>query len=205
VPHRSEPRFLVLHRLRVKGFAEARSIGEWTGLDGVDDLVGGLADEALIRHREGFGWQLTTAGRTEHARLLGDELDASGAKSVVDAGLQRFLGLNKELLVVCTAWQLRSETDAQAINDHSDAEYDRGVLERLTRVHERVSPIVADLSAALERYDPYGPRLGAAVELVRAGDADWVTGPLIDSYHTVWQELHEDLMATLGIKRGEDT
>jgi len=27
---------------------------------------------------------------------------------------------------------------------------------------------------------------------------------VIDSYHTVWFELHEDLLATLGRRRGDD-
>jgi hypothetical protein len=29
-----------------------------------------------------------------------------------------------------------------------------------------------------------------------------VDSPLIDSFHTVWFELHEHLLATLGIERG---
>jgi hypothetical protein len=39
---------------------------------------------------------------------------------------------------------------------------------------------------------------------VRAGDKEWFTGPLVDSYHTVWFELHEDLMATLGLERATE-
>jgi hypothetical protein len=27
---------------------------------------------------------------------------------------------------------------------------------------------------------------------------------MIDSYHSVWFELHEDLLATLGIERGSE-
>jgi hypothetical protein len=91
------------------------------------------------------------------------------------------------------------------VNDHGDAEYDRGVVERLAAVDEGVRPVTADLAAALERYDRYGPRLAAALDRVRAGDGDWFTKPLVDSYHTVWFELHEDLMATLGIQRGQGT
>ena len=33
---------------------------------------------------------------------------------------------------------------------------------------------------------------------MRAGDPDWFTRPTVDSYHTVWFELHENLLATLG-------
>ena len=28
---------------------------------------------------------------------------------------------------------------------------------------------------------------------------------MIDSYHTVWFELHEDLLATLGLERAAET
>jgi hypothetical protein len=46
--------------------------------------------------------------------------------------------------------------------------------------------------------------LAHALERTRAGDADWFTKPTIDSYHTVWFELHENLLATLGIERGTE-
>jgi hypothetical protein len=36
---------------------------------------------------------------------------------------------------------------------------------------------------------------------VQAGDAAYFAAPMIASYHTVWFELHEDLLATLGIAR----
>jgi hypothetical protein len=207
VAHRSEPRFLVLHRLRVKGFAEAESVAAGTGLDGAtaDDLIKRLAGEGMVTHRDGVvsGWLLTPAGRTEHGRLLGDELDTSGAKPVVDDAYRRFLAINDDLLAVCTAWQLRSDGGAQVVNDHSDPDYDREVIDRLAAVDAGAQPIAADLSATLERYGPYGPRLAVALERVASGDHEWFTKPMIDSYHTVWMELHEDLLGTLGIQRGE--
>ena len=75
---------------------------------------------------------------------------------------------------------------------------------RLVTVHEAVLPITDDLAAALARFARYGPRLTNAVDRVRAGEVDWFTKPVLDSYHTVWFELHEDLLATLGIERGEE-
>jgi len=39
---------------------------------------------------------------------------------------------------------------------------------------------------------------------VSAGDVDWFTKPMIPSYHTVWFEMHEDLLCTLGIERGSE-
>jgi hypothetical protein len=208
VAHRSEPRFLVLHGLRLKGFAEAAPVAEGAGLDPAEaeDHLRALAGEGLVSRRDGrvSGWSLTPDGRGEHRRLVGEELDVSGAKAVVDGAYRRFLALNADLLGVCTAWQLRPEGDAQVVNDHGDEAYDRQVVERLAAVHRRVQPVTEDLQGHLERYGVYGPRLQAALDKVTAGGHEWFTKPIIDSYHTVWFELHEDLLCTLGLERSAE-
>ena len=56
----------------------------------------------------------------------------------------------------------------------------------------------------LDRFRGYGPRLSDAVQRVQKGDTDWFTKPMIASYHTVWFEMHEDLLCTLGIERGAE-
>ena len=71
-------------------------------------------------------------------------------------------------------------------------------------IDDAVQPVCRDLAAALERFDGYGERLASARKKVEGGDTDWFTKPLIDSYHTVWFELHEDLLATLGIDRSKE-
>ena len=43
-----------------------------------------------------------------------------------------------------------------------------------------------------------------ALRRVRAGEHDWFTKPVIESYHTVWFELHEDLLASLGLDRSSE-
>jgi DNA-binding MarR family transcriptional regulator len=208
VAHPSEPRFLVLHGLRLKGFAEAAPVADGAGLDpgAVEDHLRSLAGEGLVSRRDGrvSGWALTADGRAEHRRLVTDELDASGAKAVVDDAYRRFLAINEDLLAVCTAWQLRPEGGAQVVNDHSDPGYDRQVVERLAAVDEGLRPVTDDLSGQLERYGRYAPRLRAALDRVRAGHAEWFTKPIIDSYHTVWFELHEDLLCTLGLERSAE-
>ena len=40
---------------------------------------------------------------------------------------------------------------------------------------------------------------------VLAGEHDWVDRTDIDSCHRVWFELHEDLIATLGLSRHTET
>lgn len=209
MPHRSEPRFLVLHAVRVGVVREAPALAAAFGMEEaeVETELKGLAEDGLVTHRERPmpGWTPTPAGRTEHRRLAAEELEASGAGAVVDGTYRRFLVLNPELLEVCTAWQLRPEGEAQVLNDHSDASYDAEVVERLAAIDAGVQPLIEELAGQLERYQGYAPRLVGAVEKVRAKQHEWVTKPMIDSYHTVWMELHEDLMATLGIQRGEGT
>jgi hypothetical protein len=64
--------------------------------------------------------------------------------------------------------------------------------------------VCGTLGSQLARFSGYGPRLATAVDKVEKGDTDWFTKPLIDSYHTVWFELHEDLLATLAIERARE-
>jgi DNA-binding MarR family transcriptional regulator len=204
VAHRSEPRFLVLHGLRLKGSAATDALAKGAGLDpqATETHLRALVEAGWARHHEGRAvpWSLTPAGRTEHRRLAAEELDVSGARPVVEDAYARFQAVNKEFLQLFTDWQVRSESPLE-LNDHSDEAYDRAVVDRLSAAHASAWPITDDLGAHLERFAGYTSRLGAALDELRAGDLDWFTGPLVDSYHTVWFELHEDLMATLGLER----
>jgi pyruvate,orthophosphate dikinase len=89
-------------------------------------------------------------------------------------------------------------------NDHRDAAYDAGVVADLARLNEDAGPVVEQLAGALDRYATYGPQLRRAVEKVEAGQGDWFTRPMFPSYHSVWFELHEDLLTTLGVERSDE-
>lgn len=206
--HRSEPPLLVLHGLRLKGFADSAALARLFGLGeaATDGLLAELADKDLVRHREGrlSGWSLTPAGREEHRRLVAEELEVSGAREVVDDAYHVFLRINPELLSTCTAWQLKAAAGRQVPNDHSDADYDAGVLRRLRAVDDRVQPLCVRLGGVLDRLAVHGPRLASALTRVEAGQGEWLTKPMIDSYHSVWFELHEDLLVTLGLERARE-
>jgi DNA-binding PadR family transcriptional regulator len=204
----SDTRMLVLHGLRLKGFAAAAAVMDAVGLveDDAKPELDRLVEAGFASYRDGrlSGYSLTPAGREEHARLLAAELEATGRQPAVDDAYRRFLGINQDLLGICTAWQLREVDGESVINDHSDPEHDAGVIASLEALHAKVTPICADLGAALDRFAAYGSRLTNALERVRAGDVDWFTKPMLPSYHTVWFELHEDLLATLGIERSSE-
>jgi hypothetical protein len=112
--------------------------------------------------------------------------------------------MNAGMLALCTDWQMRTVDGEQVVNDHADAAHDAAVIARLGATDDAIQPICAELAAALDRFDGYGRRLGAARQKVESGDLDWFTKPMIDSYHTVWFELHENLLATLGIDRATE-
>ena len=206
--HASEPDLLVLHSLRLKGIAESAAVAGHSGVPEheVEARLAALAEAGHVHRRDGriSGWQLTPDGRSRHAALLADELDRAGARDKVDTAYRQFLTVNGELLATCAAWQLREVDGVQMLNDHADPAHDAAVVARLAAAHERVVPVIDDAASALDRFEPYGERLGNALARVQAGDLDWFTKPLLDSYHTVWFELHEDLLATLGLERGDE-
>ncbi len=208
----STPELLVVHALRVRGFVDADVVVEATGLpaDDVAALLGGLGDAGHARHREGriSGWMLTPDGRAHGEALLSAELDAVGCRSDVEGAYRRFLAVNADFLALCTDWQLRpdpADPDGEpVVNDHADVAWDAAVVDRLGDADAVVGPICDDLAGVLHRFDGYRDRFAAALARVRDGDGDWFARPMIDSYHTVWFELHENLLATLGIERAKE-
>jgi hypothetical protein len=204
----SDPDLLVLHSLRLKSLASVATVAELTDLtpEDIEDRLEAFAGKGWTRHRDGgvlSGWSLTPAGRVEGVRRLADELEATGTRPVIEAAYAQFLTRNQPFLQVCTDWQLRPSGPGgrTEVNDHADADYDRKVIARLQAIDAEVRPVCDTLTAALARYWHYAGRFATALRRVEHGETDWFTRPVLDSYHTVWFELHEDLLATLGIER----
>ena len=89
------------------------------------------------------------------------------------------------------------------LNDHTDADYDAGILSRLMSIDEKAQRICDDLARRLLRFETYRLRLSSALDRALTGDNAYVADHL-ESYHTVWFQLHEDLLVTLGISRDEE-
>jgi hypothetical protein len=189
----------LLMALRVQGIARAERASVATGCD-VTRQLQTLVDADFAKERTGrvSGFTLTPAGVDRLEKLLADE-GMRTSERLVDA-YDKFLLLNKRVLRVCSDWQLRNGDEP---NDHSDAEYDETVLSRLEEIDKRAQPCVAELAACTSRFAPYGPRLAACVERLREGEHEAFTGVRDESYHTVWFQLHQDLLLTLGLKREE--
>ena len=97
-----------------------------------------------------------------------------------------------------TAWQMR---DAETLNDHLDADYDNAVLDRLAALHDEAVTWLRPLESACPRLSGYRLRLARAMERIKSGDQRFIASPRVDSFHTVWFELHEDLIQIAGRTR----
>ncbi|MGY2004081.1 hypothetical protein [Blastococcus sp. SYSU DS1024] len=209
--HASSCELLALHGVRILGWAsEAQVAGRWR-LDPVEVREHLLDAEARgwVRHTAfagRSGWSMTDAGRQGNERQLAEELDAVGARRTALAAHAAFLPLNRRFGTACTRWQVRPQPwDPMAANDHGDWPWDEAVLRTLTALgtaleHNTCAPLVAVLS----RFDGHVARYRAALSRVDRGERAWVDAPDRASCHLVWIQLHEDLLATLGIERGSD-
>jgi hypothetical protein len=161
---------------------------------------------SLVQHREGVlvGWSVTSAGRTAAADWARQELARSGAQVRFEALYERFVPLNRAVLAVCSDWQVRSDGDLAVRNDHDDAEYDSQVLARFAALAERASALIGLLAGVIERFGAYSIRLNIAAGHVLSGSTEWLTRPTLDSYHSVWFELHEDLLCSIGRTRNDE-
>jgi pyruvate, orthophosphate dikinase len=163
-------------------------------------VLDGLVADGLIAPSTS-AFKLTDAGRARSDELQTAERDAWGAAAAT-AALDAFLDIDHRVKDVVTAWQMQ---DDQTVNDHSDADYDRGVLERLAGTHAEAMGWLEPIEPSVPRLRDYAERLTRALDAARAGDARYVASPRVDSYHGIWFELHEDLIQLAGRTREEES
>lgn len=197
----------VLHALRCVGVVGVATASAASGVSSgeLEECLQQLADEGLAMLTPGHfgGWRVTDAGRLADDQWVSRELEVPGAREEVHSCYARFLGLNPSLLQICSDWQMRRIGSTPSVNDHTDADYDAKVLTRLMRIDESAQNLCAELTGTLDRFAVYQERLSSALEQAIAGNHGYVADGL-DSYHTIWFQLHEDLLTTLGISRDEE-
>lgn len=186
----------VLQAIRLKGRVNPADIAATVDEDptAVAEAVKAGVDAGMLI--EGKTIRLSPQGRTRLTELLATERENTDTAAIA-AAYDEFRSVNSDFKQLVSDWQLK---DGEP-NAHDDADYDSAVLDRLSDVHARVTPIVAAITAELPRLATYSDKLAAALAKVRAGETTWLTRPIIDSYHTVWFELHEELILAAGLTR----
>lgn len=188
----------VLQAVRLKGRVRPAELAATLGEDPTETTATVEALSAAGLLVDGATLRLSPGGRERLNALLAEErggIDSPAVAAVYDD----FRSVNADFKALVTDWQLKDGKP----NTHEDAEYDAAVLARLDALHERVAPIIAAAADQLARLRAYLTKLGAALDRVKAGETAWLTRPLIDSYHTVWFELHEELILAVGLTREE--
>jgi len=190
---------LILQAARLKGRLSAEQAAASAGVDAgtATEVVGGLRDAGLVKGDASV--RLTPEGRARLAELVAAEREGID-KEAPAALYHEFDTHNSELKAIVSDWQMR---DGQP-NDHADATYDQGVLDRLAGLDGGFQPLVARIVEQAPRLAPYPQRFGNALAKIKEGDTSYVARPITDSYHTVWFEFHEELIGLLGLSREEE-
>ncbi|MDH3294080.1 MAG: transcriptional regulator, partial [Acidimicrobiia bacterium] len=191
----SERRLLVLHALRLKGLATTETVTSTYGLDleSTETDLEQCRREGLVTSR-GDVWSLTSDGRGAGERMLAEELDRCSRQRKTPVGplvtiqYDRFVPLNREMLEICTRWQVRNH-DPVELNDHSDRSYDAAVIADLENAHRHAQLICGQLETLLSRFARYRSGFDYALGRIADGAIEWFTKPTILSYHTLWFEL----------------
>lgn len=195
---------LALHGLALKKHAEAPVVAAMVDLPAAE--VTSLLEAATRTGRavavQG-GWMLSPAGRMilegQYTRVYADVR----ANPAFVQACERFERINAELKQLITDWQTLDVGGQKVRNDHSNREHDARIIDRLADLHERFSPILKVMANHLPRLAVHARKLEHALDRVDAGAIEWVSDAKIESYHTVWFEMHEDLLRILGRVREE--
>lgn len=190
----------VLQLVRLKGRVAPAVVAESLGLDEaeVSGLLAQLLESGAVTESNG-NLRIAPAGREQLADRITAERDDIDQVALASA-YDRFHHLNTRFKQVVTAWQIRGEVP----NDHSDQTYDAGIVEQLVSVHRSFNPLLVEMMALAPRLASYPRRLAHALQRLLAGDHGAFAKPIVDSYHTVWFELHEDLIGMLGLSREDE-
>jgi pyruvate,orthophosphate dikinase len=194
----------VLGWLHIKTISAADALAACllTTEDVLNPVVYRLAEQGLIGRAAG-ALCLTEAGAARATELQRADRARWGEQSA-DAALDDFVPLDQRMKAIVTAWQMRQVDGQQVVNDHADEAYDASVLLQLRELHAEVAAWLRSLGTAVARFPQYAARFNRAITAIGGGDTRFVASPRVDSYHSVWFEMHEDLIRLAGRTREEE-
>lgn len=197
-------RDLILHATAIKRHAPLPAIAHLAGLP--EATAQAVIDKAVATGRvfEARGaYALTPLAGVALTARYARHFGALRQDAVFVGAYEGFERINRTLKQIITDWQTLDIGGAKVANDHSDKAHDDAVIDRLGGLHEQAEPILTKLASRLPRLKYYADKLLAALEASEDGDHEWVSDIRRDSYHTVWFELHEELLRIMGRAREE--
>jgi hypothetical protein len=200
-----DPHLFALHSLTLKQMAEPAQLAEITGVAEAE-----LTTE--LEKAEADGTVLARKGKYMIGPTGREALDAAyptafadlRSSATVTEAIESFeTGVNKQILDLTTQWQTKEIGGEQVPNDHSDAEYDDKIIDKIGRVVEKTGKVLRPIADADPLVDRFLERLGGALTRAEGGETDYVSGLRVDSVHTVWFQMHEHLLRLTGRERPE--
>jgi pyruvate,orthophosphate dikinase len=194
----------VVRALAIKGYVTPDLLAPALRIkpDKAEAVLQDLVSDGAVTESSGM-FSLTDEGKAAGTRMLEADRASFGRDAAV-AALDGFVALDGRMKIIVTAWQMREVDGKQVLNDHDDAAYDEAVLADLAVLHADASAWIGPLTAGLARLATYAARLDAAAAAAAAGDHPYIASPRVDSYHSIWFELHEDLIRLAGKTREDE-
>lgn len=170
--------------------AEALDLDPGQASTVVADLVG-----AGLVTGDPPGWSRLTQRGAERARRAEEAL-VQRADLVAGQVLEAFEGVDRRAKEVLSATQLalgegRPDGAGAAVAD-------------LQAISRRAGEVLAPLAGEVPRVRSYPARLARATGRLADGDVRYLAHPLLDSFHTVWFEMHEDMIRLAGRTRADE-
>ncbi|MFE2996939.1 hypothetical protein ACFXG4_18225 [Nocardia sp. NPDC059246] len=188
----------ILQTTRLKGRPRIEDLSETLDLarDTLESALRPMLGAGLLEEVKGRV-KLTLEGR-QRLETLFAAVRAGTDQTALSAAYHEFDSYNSRFKQLVTDWQL---IDGERPNDHTDADYDNTIIRRLSDLHANFLELVARLAGIAPLLSDYPRRFTDALGRITAGEHRWLAAPLIDSYHTVWFELHENLIGLAGLSR----
>ena len=149
------------------------------------------------------GLRLLPEGKEWTDNLLEEErtgIDSGEANDVYED----FCAQNDSFKQLVTDWQIKIIDGEQQLNDHTDEAYDQEIIRRLTELDQVVAPIFQKAANIAPRLGRYLERFENALTQLQSGNHSFLAAPLKDSYHTIWFEMHEELILLCGRNRADE-
>jgi DNA-binding MarR family transcriptional regulator len=179
--------FAVLAALRLAGHCDAAGLAARLVIEPADasELLAACAARGHVEER-GHGFALSDTGRSVVVAALDQErtaVDPVTARRVYAA----FARHDRRLKELLTGWQLNGRP--------------AGAVVQLAIFHDEFKPVLERAIDMAARLQPFPARFDTALRSAEAGDDRYLLHPAVDSYHTIWFELHEELLHLSGRTR----
>ena len=183
----------VLRVIGLSGQAEIAVVARGAGLgrDAALAIVSAAEAAGLVASGP-RGYRLTADGRAQVADALA--VERGSLDPAVAMGLyERFGRIDRTFKELVTDYQVSDLPTKFS-----------WAVAGMSEVHPAVQELVARAVELVPRLAPYRARFDTAMDHVQHGEEKYLVSVLLDSYHTIWFQFHEELIAMVGRTRADE-